>query len=76
MLVVLYIYIHSTMMKWYKILFLITTQNWIAVVGEVLCVLPDNSTNVIYPSQPCATLSQYWLDSTLPVVLIRADAAT
>ena len=57
------------MMEWYKILFLITTQNWISVVGEVLYVLPDNSTNVLCPSQPCATLSQHLLDDgTLPAV--------
>ena len=57
------------MMEWYKILFLITTQNWISVVGEVLYVLPDNSTNVLCPSQPCATLSQHLLhNGTLPVV--------
>ena len=36
---------------------------------EILYVLPDNSTNVSCPSQHCATLSQYLLDSgTLPVV--------
>ena len=56
------------MMEWCKILFLIATQNWISVVGEILCVLPDNSSSVMCPSQPCATLSQYWLDGTLPVV--------
>ena len=37
---------------------------------RVFYVLPDNSTNVNCPFQPCATLSQYLLDnSTLPVVL-------
>ena len=36
---------------------------------ETLYVLPDNVTNVICPSHPCATLSQYLLDNgTLPVV--------
>ena len=41
----------------------------ISIVAEVLYVLPDNSTNVSCPSQPCATLSQYCLhNGTLPVV--------
>ena len=37
---------------------------------QVFIVLPDDSTNVSCPSQPCATLSQYLLDNngTLPVV--------
>ena len=36
---------------------------------ELFYVLPDNSTNDSCPSQPCATLSQYWLhNGTLPVV--------
>ena len=37
--------------------------------NEIFYVLPDNSTNDSCPSQPCATLSQYWLhNGTLPVV--------
>ena len=38
--------------------------------SEQFFVLPDNSTNVRCPSQPCATLSQYLMDNngTLPVV--------
>ena len=48
---------------------LTTFQVWISTATEVLYVLPDNSTNVSCPSQPCATLSQYLLDNgTLPVV--------
>ena len=36
---------------------------------EIFYVLPDNSTNASCPSQPCATLNQYWLhNGTLPVV--------
>ena len=36
---------------------------------KIFYVLPDNSTNASCPSQPCATLSQYWLhNGTLPVV--------
>ena len=36
---------------------------------RIFHVLPDNSSNVNCPFQPCATLSQYFLDnSTLPVV--------
>ena len=36
---------------------------------EIFYVLPDNSTNASCPSQPCATLSHYWMhNSTLPVV--------
>ena len=44
---------------------------WISkcTATEVLYVLPDNSTNVSCPSQPCATLSQYLLgNGTLPVM--------
>ena len=36
---------------------------------KLFYVLPDNSTTASCPSQPCATLSQYWLpNGTLPVV--------
>ena len=36
---------------------------------EIFYVLPDNLTTASCPSQPCATLSQYWLhNGTLPVV--------
>ena len=37
---------------------------------KIFYVLPDNSTNVSCPSQPCATLSQYLMDNnnTLPAV--------
>ena len=40
-----------------------------SVSTEILYVVPDNSTNTSCPSQPCATLSQYYsLDNgTLPV---------
>ena len=42
---------------------------WISTATEILYILPDNSTNVSCPSQPCATLSQYLLDNgTLPFV--------
>ena len=37
---------------------------------EIFYVLPDNSTGASCPSQPCATLSQYWLhNGTQPVVV-------
>ena len=36
---------------------------------EMFYVLPDNSSNISYPSHQCATFSQYFLDNdTLPVV--------
>ena len=57
------------MMKWYKILILVTTQICTSIAAEVLYVSPDNSNNDSCPFQPCATLSQYLLDNgTLPVV--------
>ena len=41
----------------------------ISTATEIFYVLPDNSTNDSCLSQPCATLSQYWLhNGTLPVV--------
>ena len=56
-------------MDWHEVFILFVTQMWISTATEMLHVLPDNSTNVICPSQPCATLSQYWSDNgTLPVV--------
>ena len=38
-----------------------------AAIHQVLYVLPDNSTNASCPFQPCATLSQYLLNGSLPV---------
>ena len=56
-------------MRNYHTFKLTTFQVWISTATEVLYALPDNSTNVSCPSQPCATLSQYLLDNgTLPVV--------
>ena len=56
-------------MEWHEVFVLFTAQVWISTAAEMLYILPDNSTNVICPSQPCATLSQYWSDNgTLPVV--------
>jgi len=50
-------------------LILATVEICISTATKVLYVLPDNSTNISCPSQPCATLSQYLLDNgTLPVV--------
>ena len=50
-------------------LFLTTVEICMSLATEILYVLLDSSTNVTCPSQPCATLSQYWLDNgTLPVV--------
>jgi len=46
------------------VLLLLTLQVWLSTATEVFYVLPDNSTNISCPSQPCATLSQ----GTLPVV--------
>ena len=46
-----------------------TVGIFISTATEIFYVLPDNSTNASCPSQPCATLSQYWLhNGTLPVV--------
>ena len=48
---------------------LIIVEICLSVGTEVLHVLPANSINISCPSQPCATLSQYWLhNGTLPVV--------
>ena len=48
---------------------LTVVEIYLSTATEILYVLPDNSTNVTCPSQPCATLSQYTLDNgTLPVV--------
>ena len=53
-------------MVWFHIFAL---QIWVTTAAEILYVLPDDPTNVTCPSQPCATLSQYWSDNgTLPVV--------
>ena len=59
-------------MEWHKLLILFVTQMWMiskCTATDVLYVLPNNSTNVSCPSQPCATLSQYLLDNgTLPIM--------
>ena len=48
---------------------LTTVEICMSTATEIFYVLPDNSTNGSCPSQPCATLSQYWLhNGTLPVV--------
>ena len=48
---------------------LTTVEICISSATEIYYVLSDNSTNASCPSQPCATLSQYWLhNGTLPVV--------
>ena len=48
---------------------LINVEICMSSANEIFYVLPDNSTNDSCPSQPCATLSQYWLhNGTLPVV--------
>ena len=48
---------------------LTTVEICLSAATEIFYVLPDNSTNDSCPSQPCATLSHYWLhNSTLPVV--------
>ena len=51
-------------------LILAIIQIWISTGAELFYVLPDDSTDVSCPSQPCATLHQYLLDNngTLPVV--------
>ena len=51
--------------------FILTSfEIWMSTATKLFYVLPDNSANnVSCPSQPCATLSQYWLhNGTLPVV--------
>ena len=56
-------------MEWFRLLILLAIQKWISMATRIFHVLPDNSSNVNCPFQPCATLSQYLLDnSTLPVV--------
>ena len=56
-------------MEWHTVFILVTTQMWIYTAAEIFHVLPDNTTNVSCPSQPCATLSHHLLDNgTLPVV--------
>ena len=46
-----------------------TVEIFMSTATEIFYVLPDNSTNASCPSQPCATLSQYWWhNGTLPVV--------
>ena len=48
---------------------LTTVEICISSATEIYHVLSDNSTNISCPSQPCATLSQYWLhNGTLPVM--------
>ena len=48
---------------------LTTVEICISTASEMYYVLSDDSTNASCPSQPCATLSQYWLhNGTLPVV--------
>ena len=56
------------MMECYQA-FILIAAHFCIVSTEILYVLPDNSTNTSCPSQPCATLSQYYsLDNgTLPV---------
>ena len=51
--------------------FILTSfEIWMSTASKLFYVLPDNSTsNASCLSQPCATLSQYWLhNGTLPVV--------
>ena len=58
-------------MEQYKVhTILLFIQIWNSAATEILYVLSDNSTDAVScPSQPCATLSQYFLDNgTLPVV--------
>jgi len=45
-------------------------QIWVTCAGNVIYILPDNPSNTNCSSQPCATLSQYFLDNngTVPVV--------
>ena len=52
------------------LLLLVTIQVWLSAATKVFNILPDESTHVSCPSQPCATLSQYLLDNngTLPIV--------
>jgi len=56
-------------MGWLKVLVIMAVLNISKSIYHFF-VLPDDSTNVSCPSQPCATLSQYLLDNngTLPVV--------
>ena len=51
------------------VLLLVAIQVWLSTATLVFNILPDDSTNVSCPSQPCATLSQYLLDNNgvLPV---------
>ena len=49
---------------------LLTSWINVAILTDVLFILPDNPSNTSCPFHPCATLSQYLLDynGTLPVV--------
>ena len=48
---------------------LTTVEIYISTAIEIFYFLPDNLTTTSCPSQPCATLSQYWLPiGTLLVV--------
>ena len=45
------------------VLILVLSPIWISKGAEIFYVLPDNFINVSCPSQPCATLLQYFLDN-------------
>ena len=54
-----------------QLLVLISLRYWpTAIASQIFYVLPDSSSYVSCPTQPCATLGQYLLDNngTLPVV--------
>ena len=55
--------------NWFQLVALLAIQMCTSMATKILYVIPDNSTNVPCPFQPCATLSEYLLDNgTLPVV--------
>ena len=66
---VVHIY-YYTNMTLYQFFIILLIHCRFSIATQIFYVLPDDSTNVSCPSQPCATLSQYLLDNndTLPVV--------
>lgn len=56
-------------MEQFRLFTLVAIHVWISIATNILYVIPDNSTNATNcVSYSCATLSQYLLDNTLPVV--------
>ena len=48
-----------------RLLFLVISHIWLTTATDTLYIIPENSTATNCPSQPCATLSGYVLNSSL-----------